>query len=328
MNMVYQAKEQRYSEMPYRRCGNSGLLLPAVSLGLWHNFGDEALFSNARAMLLGAFDKGITHFDLANNYGPSAGSAEETFGKVISKELRPYRDELVISTKAGYSMWEGSDGEWGSRKHLISSLDQSLKRMQLDYVDIFYHHRPDPNTPLAETAGALQQIVRSGKALYIGISNYNPEQTAEMLALLQKMGVPCLLHQMQYSMLRRSNEAVLPVLEKAGVGSIAYSPLAQGLLTGRYLNGIPEDSRAAGASVFLGRDQVTQEVMGKVCRLNQIAGERGQTLAQMALAWVLRRTTSVIIGASRLSQIDDCAAATGKLEFTAKELEAIDQVLA
>ena len=225
-------------------------------------------------------------------------------------------------------MWEGPYGEWGSRKHLISSLDQSLKRMQLDYVDIFYHHRPDPNTPLAETAGALQQIVRSGKALYIGISNYNPEQTAEMLALLQKMGVPCLLHQMQYSMLRRSNEAVLPVLEKAGVGSIAYSPLAQGLLTGRYLNGIPEDSRAAGASVFLGRDQVTQEVMGKVCRLNQIAGERGQTLAQMALAWVLRRTTSVIIGASRLSQIDDCAAATGKLEFTAKELEAIDQVLA
>lgn len=325
--MVYQAKDRRYDNMQYRRCGSSGLLLPAVSLGLWHNFGDEALFSNARTMLLGAFDMGITHFDLANNYGPGAGSAEETFGQVISRELRPYRDELVISTKAGYHMWEGPYGEWGSRKHLISSLDQSLKRMRLDYVDIFYHHRPDPDTPLAETAGALQQIVRSGKALYVGISNYNPEQTAEMLALLQKLGVPCLIHQMRYSMLARSNEAVLPVLEKAGAGSIAYSPLAQGLLTGRYLNGIPEDSRAAGASVFLGREQVTEELMGKVRRLHEIAGGRGQTLAQMALAWVLQRTTSVIIGASRLSQIADCVGAVEKLAFTAEELAAIDQAL-
>ena len=326
--MVYQANPRRYEAMQYRRCGKSGLLLPAVSLGLWHNFGDEATLANCREMLLGAFDCGITHFDLANNYGPSAGSAEETFGRVISEELRLYRDELVISTKAGYYMWPGPYGEWGSKKQLISSLDQSLRRMRLDYVDIFYHHRPDPDTPLEETAEALEQIVRSGKALYVGISNYNPEQTRRMVRLLAGRGIHCLIHQLRYSMFARENEPVLDVLAEEGVGSIAFSPLAQGLLTGRYLHGIPADSRAAGHSVFLTREGVTEEKVRKAAALNELARERGQSLAQMALAWVLRRTTSVIIGASRLPQIEENARVLGNMDFTPDELARIDAVLA
>lgn len=326
--MVYQANPRRYDAMRYRRCGKSGLLLPAVSLGLWHNFGDEAILSNCREMLLGAFDCGITHFDLANNYGPGAGSAEETFGRVISEELRPYRDELVISTKAGYHMWPGPYGEWGSKKQLISSLDQSLRRMRLDYVDIFYHHRPDPDTPLEETAEALEQIVRSGKALYVGISNYNPEQTRRMVRLLAGRGIHCLIHQLRYSMFARENEPVLDVLTEEGVGSIAFSPLAQGLLTDRYLHGIPADSRAAGHSVFLTREGVTEDKVRKAAALNELAQERGQSLAQMALAWVLRRTTSVIIGASRLSQIEENARVLGNMDFTPDELARIDVILA
>lgn len=326
--MVYQANPRRYDAMRYRRCGKSGLLLPAVSLGLWHNFGDEAILSNCREMLLGAFDCGITHFDLANNYGPGAGSAEETFGRVISEELRPYRDELVISTKAGYYMWPGPYGEWGSKKQLISSLDQSLRRMRLDYVDIFYHHRPDPDTPLEETAEALEQIVRSGKALYVGISNYNPEQTRRMVRLLAGRGIHCLIHQLRYSMFARENEPVLDVLTEEGVGSIAFSPLAQGLLTDRYLHGIPADSRAAGHSVFLTREGVTEDKVRKAAALNELAQERGQSLAQMALAWVLRRTTSVIIGASRLSQIEENARVLGNMDFTPDELARIDVILA
>ena len=326
--MNYLANSKRYDTMLYRRCGRSGLKLPAISLGMWHNFGDTAVLSNCREMLLGAFDLGITHFDLANNYGPSAGSAEETFGRVISQELRPYRDELVISTKAGYYMWEGPYGEWGSKKQLISSLDQSLRRMKLDYVDIFYHHRPDPETPLEETAEALAQILRSGKALYVGISNYNPEQTRQMLSVLGARGIRCLIHQMNYSMLERSNEAVLDVLDEAGVGSIAYCPLAQGLLTNKYVHGIPADSRAAGHSVFLTKDGVTPEKVQKAAALNEIALERGQSLAQTALAWALRRTTSVIIGASRLSQIEENVQAIGKLGFTEQEESRIEAILA
>lgn len=326
--MHYLANDKRYDTMPYRRCGKSGLKLPAISLGLWHNFGDTALLSNCREMLLGAFDLGITHFDLANNYGPSAGSAEETFGRVISGELKPYRDQLVISTKAGYYMWEGPYGEWGSKKQLISSLDQSLRRMKLDYVDIFYHHRPDPDTPLEETAEALEQILRSGKALYVGISNYNPEQTKAMLEVLGKKGIHCLIHQMNYSMLERSNEAVLDVLDEAGVGSIAYCPLAQGLLTNKYVNGIPSDSRAAGHSVFLTKDSITEEKVKKAAALNELAQERGQSLAQMALAWALRRTTSVIIGASRLSQIEENVGAVQKMGFSGEEEQRIESILA
>ncbi|MFV0400295.1 MAG: aldo/keto reductase [Oscillospiraceae bacterium] len=301
--MPYRANDSRYDAMTYRRCGKSGLKLPAISLG-------------------------ITHFDLANNYGPSAGSAETTFGLVMDSDLRPYRDEMIVSTKAGYYMWPGPYGEWGSKKNLISSLDQSLQRMRLDYVDIFYHHRPDPDTPLEETAEALRQIVRSGKALYVGISNYSAEDTAKMVGVLREMGVRCLIHQMNYSMLRRENESVLDVLDDLEIGSISFSSLAQGLLTDRYLDGIPADSRAAGSSVFLGKDQVTPELIGKVKKLNSIAAERGQTLAEMALAWVLRRTTSVIIGASRLSQIADNVKAAEKLDFSPEELAAIDNALA
>lgn len=326
--MTYLANPRRYEAMQYRRCGSSGLLLPAVSLGLWHNFGDEAVLANCREMLLGAFDCGITHFDLANNYGPGAGSAEETFGRVISQELRAHRDELVISTKAGYRMWEGPYGEWGSKKQLISSLDQSLRRMKLDYVDIFYHHRPDPQTPLEETAEALEQILRSGKALYVGISNYNPEQTRSMLGVLGARGIHCLIHQLRYSMFARENEPVLHVLNEAGVGSIAFSPLAQGLLTDKYLHGIPADSRAAGSSVFLTREGVTPEKVQKAAALNKLALARGQSLAQMALAWVLRRTTSVIIGASRLSQIEENVAALSGLDFAWDEVARIEAILA
>ena len=324
---MYLANQTRYDHMEYRRCGKSGLKLPAVSLGLWHNFGDQLPLENSREMLLGAFDMGITHFDLANNYGPSAGSAEETFGRVLQSDLRPYRDQMIISTKAGFYMWEGPYGEWGSKKQLISSLDQSLQRMKLDYVDIFYHHRPDPDTPLEETAEALAQIVRQGKALYIGISNYDAEQTAEMLKMLRSMGVRCLIHQMVYSMFARRNETVLDVLDQEGIGSIAYSPLAQGLLTDRYLNGIPADSRIASDSVFLTEENLTENTLSKIRALNELAQERGQSLAQMAIAWDLQRTTSVIIGASRLSQIQNNAEAVQNLHFTKSEIERIETIL-
>lgn len=327
--MEYMANKNRYENMKYNRCGKSGLLLPAMSLGLWHNFGDEAIYENSKEMILGAFDLGITHFDLANNYGPSAGSAEETFGRVIENELNCYRDEIVVSTKAGYYMWPGPYGEWGSKKNLVASLDQSLKRMKLDYVDIFYHHRPDPNTPLEETMDALAEIVRSGKALYIGISNYSPEGIKKASALLKKRNIHCLIHQMCYSMLDRSNELGLDSVEEEGMGSIAFSPLAQGLLTGKYLNGIPKDSRVAGNSVFLTENSITQETIEKTRQLNLIAGERGQSLAQMALAWVLRkeRVTSVILGASRLQQIEDNLKTLEKDTFTDKELSHIDEIL-
>jgi L-glyceraldehyde 3-phosphate reductase len=325
--MEYLANSDRYSKMIYRRCGHSGLKLPAISLGMWHNFGDVTSFSNCREMMLGAFDLGITHFDLANNYGPTAGSAEESFGKVISGELKGYRDELVVSTKAGYYMWPGPYGEWGSKKSLVSSLDQSLKRMKLDYVDIFYHHRPDSETPMEETADALAHIVRQGKALYIGISNYSPEQTARMIALLDSKGVHLLIHQLSHSMLGRQNEPVYDVLEQKGVGSIAFSPLAQGLLTDRYLNGIPEDSRAKGRSIFLTEASITPEKMRKVTALNDLAQERGQALSQMALAWVLQRATSVIIGASRLQQIAENCKTIEKTAFSKEESEKIEQIL-
>lgn len=321
--MEYMANTDRYNKMIYRRCGQSGLKLPAISLGMWHNFGDTTPFSNCREMMLGAFDLGITHFDLANNYGPTAGSAEESFGKVISGELKGYRDELVVSTKAGYYMWPGPYGEWGSKKSLVSSLDQSLKRMKLDYVDIFYHHRPDPETPMEETADALAHIVRQ----YIGISNYSPEQTARMIELLDSKGVHLLIHQLSHSMLGRQNEPVYDVLEQKGVGSIAFSPLAQGLLTDRYLNGIPEDSRAKGRSIFLTEASITPEKMRKVTELNDFAQERGQELSQMALAWVLQRATSVIIGASRLQQIAENCKTIEKTAFSKEELEKIEKIL-
>jgi len=325
--MEYMANSERYNKMIYRRCGQSGLKLPLISLGMWHNFGDVTPFSNCREMMLGAFDLGITHFDLANNYGPSAGSAEESFGKVISGELKGYRDELVVSTKAGYYMWPGPYGEWGSKKSLVSSLDQSLKRMKLDYVDIFYHHRPDAETPMEETADALAHLVRQGKALYIGISNYSPEQTARMIELLDSQGVHLLIHQLSHSMLGRQNEPVYDVLEQKGIGSIAFSPLAQGLLTDRYLNGIPDDSRAKGRSIFLTEASITPEKMRKVSVLNDLAQERGQALSQMALAWVLQRATSVIIGASRLQQIAENCKTIENTAFSKEELEKIEQIL-
>jgi len=329
--MVYEASSNRYEEMIYRRCGNSGLRLPAISLGLWHNFGGIDTYENGKAMVRRAFDLGITHFDLANNYGPPPGSAEETFGRLLKEELSPYRDELIISTKAGYYMWPGPYGEWGSKKNLVASLDQSLKRLGLDYVDIYYHHRPDPNTPLEETMGALDLIVRQGKALYVGISNYSAEMTAEASAILKRLGTPCLIHQPQYSMLARQPEkGLLDVLEKEGIGSIAFSPLFKGILTDRYLNGIAPDSRAASSSVFLRPEDVTDEIIAKMSRLNDLAAERGQKLSQMALAWVLRgeRVTSALIGASKVSQIEDAAAAVGNLSFTQEELDRIDGILA
>ncbi len=326
--MTHVAKQQRYDEMDYRRCGRSGLKLPAISLGMWHNFGDTAVYDNAREMILGAFDLGITHFDLANNYGPSAGSAEATMGKVLETDLSAYRDELVISTKAGYHMWPGPYGEWGSKKHLISSLEQSLRRLHLDYVDIFYHHRPDPETPMEETADALAQIVSDGKALYIGLSNYSVEQTAEMMVLLKERSIPLLLHQFSYSMLDQRNEPVISYLKQNNVGSIAFSPLAQGILTDRYLDGIPSDSRVAGQSVFLTQASLTPQTMEKVSLLNELAKSRGQTLSEMALAWVLAKTTSVIIGASRLSQIADNCKTVERLSFTTVELAQIDKIIA
>ncbi len=328
--MIYEANHTRYNLMKYNHCGRSGLQLPAISLGLWHNFGGVDTYENARSMVRRAFDLGITHFDLANNYGPPPGSAEEMFGKMLKTDFAPYRDELVISSKAGYTMWPGPYGDWGSRKYLISSLDQSLKRMGLEYVDIFYHHRPDPNTPLEETMGALDAIVRQGKALYVGISRYSAEQTEEAIRILNKLGTPLLIHQPRYSMFDRSIESgLLDVLEDNGVGSIAFTPLAQGMLTTKYLNGIPADSRAAKSTGHLQTNQVTESVVCRVQQLNELAAERGQSLAQMALAWVLRegKVTSALIGASRVNQIEENVAALKNQSFSPDELWRIDSIL-
>lgn len=321
----------RYDSMIYNRCGKSGIRLPAVSLGLWHNFGSIDNFENGRAIVRRAFDKGITHFDLANNYGPVPGSAEENFGAILQKDFKGnLRDELVISTKAGYHMWPGPYGEWGSRKYVLSSLDQSLRRMKLDYVDIFYSHRPDPDTPIEETMGALDTAVRQGKALYVGLSNYTAEQTSAALAVLKSLGTPCLIHQPKYSMFERWVEGgLLDVLEANGVGCIPFSPLAQGLLTDRYLKGIPEGSRASKPSGFLKADQITQDKLDKIQRLNAIALRRGQTLAQMALAWLLKdqRITTVLIGASSVDQLDNNLGALDKVQFDASELTEIEAIL-
>jgi len=327
--MSYTADQGRYQQMQYRRCGKSGIQLPALSLGLWHNFGDVDERSNYRKILHTAFDQGITHFDLANNYGPPPGSAESNFGKLLKEDFGAYRDELIISSKAGYTMWEGPYGDWGSKKYLVSSLDQSLKRMQLDYVDIFYHHRPDPLTPLEETMGALDLIVRQGKALYAGISNYPADKAAEAITLLKRMGTPCLIHQPKYSMfVRWAEEGLLDVLEEHGVGCIPFSPLAQGLLTNRYLNGVPEGSRAS-RGVFLKAEDITKEKVEKIKALNVIAIERGQSLAQMALAWLLKdkRVTSVLIGASRPEQLLDSIACLKNTHFDKEELDRIELIL-
>lgn len=328
---MYTADEKRYSSMKYNRCGRSGLLLPAVSLGLWHNFGSGASFENMQNMCYTAFDNGITHFDLANNYGPVAGAAEENFGRILAKGLGRYRDELVISTKAGYDMWEGPYGNWGSRKYLVASLDQSLKRMGVEYVDIFYHHRPDPETPLEETARALDDIVRSGKALYVGISNYNKEQTIQIAKLFKDMGTPFIINQRKYSMLVRDIETDgLKAYAKAnGIGIITFCPLAQGLLTDRYLNGIPQDSRIRTDGRFLKEDAIDENTIVKIRALNDIAKQRGQSLAQMALAWILRDDdiTSVLIGASRPSQIIDNVGMLSNLSFSDEERDRIDNIL-
>lgn len=328
--MTYTPTDSRYETMEYRRCGKSGIQLPAISLGLWHNFGGVDVFENFRKILQVAFDSGITHFDLANNYGPPPGSAEENFGHILHKEFGGYRDEMIISTKAGYKMWEGPYGEWGSKKYLVSSLDQSLKRMKLDYVDIFYHHRPDPLTPLEETMTALDLIVRQGKALYAGISNYEAEEAAKAIKILNKLGTPCLIHQPKYSMfVRWAEDGLLDLLEKEGVGCIPFSPLAQGLLTNKYLKGIPEDSRAAKPHGFLQESQVNEETVDKIQRLNQLAQERGQTLAQMALAWLLKdkRITSVLIGVSKLQQLHDCLQCLSNTNFSSEDLDRIEDIL-
>jgi L-glyceraldehyde 3-phosphate reductase len=327
---VYVADKKRYDSMQYRRSGRSGIKLPAISLGLWHNFGGVDNFENSRAMLRRAFDLGVTHFDLANNYGPPYGSAEETFGQILKKDFLPYRDELIISTKAGWDMWPGPYGDLGSRKYMLASLDQSLKRMGLEYVDIFYHHRPDPDTPMEESLGALDTAVRSGRALYVGVSAYNAKQTAEAVKILRALGTPCLIHQPKYSMFVRDPEqGLLDVLEKEGVGSIVFSPLAQGLLSDRYLNGIPSDSRAA-RDFFLKKKDIGKDKLSKIRALNGIAKQRGQTLAEMAVAWVLRdpRVTSALVGTSKVSQVDDNVAALKNLKFSDKELAKIDNVLA
>lgn len=328
--MVYQANQNRYQSMNYQRCGQSGLKLPAISLGLWHNFGDATLIENSRQLLHRAFDVGITHFDLANNYGPPPGSAERNFGRILQEDFSAWRDELIISTKAGYTMWEGPYGDWGSRKYLIASLDQSLKRMGLEYVDIFYHHRPDPETPLKETMKALDHIVRQGKALYVGLSNYPAELARQAIEILDDLGTPCLIHQPKYSMFERTPEAgLLGVLKDKGVGCIAFSPLAGGQLTDRYLNGIPADSRAASGSRFLNPDQLTEEKLAKVRQLNALAERRNQKLSQMALAWVLQQeaVTSVLIGASKTAQIDDAVGMLANRHFTPEELNEIDGIL-
>ncbi len=329
--MSYLADSNRYQKMHYNRCGRSGLKLPALSLGLWHNFGGVDVYENAKAVLLRSFDLGITHFDLANNYGPPAGSAETTFGQVLKEGLGQYRDELVISTKAGYYMWEGPYGEWGSRKYMMSSLDQSLKRMDLDYVDVFYSHRMDPDTPLEETMTALSDAVKMGKALYVGISNYSPEMTREAARILRELGTPCLIHQPRYSMLVRQpeTEGLFGLLQEEGIGCINFSPLAQGLLTNRYLDGIPEGSRATKGVGFLTEKMVTEEILDIIRRLNTIAEERGQTLAQMAIAWCLAvgGVTSVLVGASRVSQIEDSVLSLDNMEFSQEEIAAIDAIL-
>ena len=326
---MYIASEQRYDTMQYRRAGRSGLLLPAISLGLWHNFGGADVFENSRAMVRRAFDLGITHFDLANNYGPPPGSAEANFGEILRMDLAPHRDELILSTKAGYDMWPGPYGNWGSRKYLLASLDQSLKRMGVEYVDIFYSHRPDPETPVEETMGALDQAVRSGKAFYAGLSNYSASQATTAIKILRELGTPCLIHQPKYSMFVRTPEqGLLDVLGNEGVGTIAFCPLAQGLLTNRYLQGIPAGSRATKA-VFLKTSDITEGRLKQIRALNELAAQRGQSLAQMALAWVLRdqRMTSALIGASRVEQIEQNVAALANPSFAAEELACIDAIL-
>ncbi|GAA4323937.1 aldo/keto reductase [Pontixanthobacter gangjinensis] len=326
----YKASEDRYDKMQYRRCGKSGIKLPLLSLGLWHNFGDNDDFENARNILRTAFDHGITHFDLANNYGPPYGSAEKNFGKIFKKDFKQYRDELIISTKAGWDMWPGPYGNFGSRKYLIASLDQSLKRMGLEYVDIFYHHRPDPDTPLEETMGALDQIVRQGKALYVGISQYNAEDTARAAKILKSQGTPFLIHQPRYNMIDRwVEDGLLDTLEDLGTGSIVFSPLEQGILTSKYLHGIPEDSRAAREGSYLDRSQISEERIKQIQELNKIAESRGQSLAQMAVAWLLKdeRVTSVLVGVSKVSQLKDNIAAIENINFSEDELKRIDTIL-
>lgn len=325
---MYRADDSRYGKMSYHRCGNSGLKLPAISLGLWHNFGDTTSYENSREMITTVFDHGINHFDLANNYGPPVGAAEMTFGRVLKDDLKHYRDEILISTKAGYKNWEGPYGDFGSKKHLLASLDRSLKRMDLDYVDIFYHHRPDKETPIEETMSALAQMVKQGKALYIGLSKYNVEETKEALAILKDLKTPCLIHQTNYSMLNRTNEeGLFDLLEREKIGAITFSAMAGGKLTNRYLNGIPEDSRA-GKDEMKASD-ITPELIAKVKLLNKIAQSRGQSLAQMAVSWVLKNqtVTSVIVGASRTSQIIDTKEAVHQTEFSAEELKMIDAIL-
>lgn len=329
--MVYLADPARYEKMAWQRCGESGLKLPLVSLGLWHNFGDATLLETSRQLLRHAFDLGITHFDLANNYGPPPGSAESNFGRIMQEDFLPYRDELIISSKAGYTMWDGPYGDWGSRKYLVASLDQSLRRMGIEYVDIFYHHRPDPETPLKETMRALDHLVRQGKALYVGLSNYPAAQAREAIEILNDLGTPCLIHQPKYSLFERWVESeLLDLLQEKGVGSIAFSPLAGGQLTDRYLQGIPADSRAASGSRFLNPDQLTEDKLATVRALNAVAERRGQKLSQMALAWVLRgeRVTSVLIGASKTSQLDDAVGMLANRAFSAQECAEIDAILA
>ena len=329
-SMSYLPADNRYDEMKYKRCGRSGVKLPIIALGLWHNFGGVDTFENGRKMIHRAFDLGITHFDLANNYGPPPGSAEENFGRILAKDLRRYRDELIITSKAGYLMWPGPYGEWGSRKYVIASCDQSLKRMGLDYVDIFYSHRPDPDTPLEETMGALDHIVKSGRALYAGISNYPPDMTKKAAQILRQMGTPCLIHQPRYSMFDRwIEDGLLGVLDEEGMGCIVFSPLAQGLLTNKYLGGIPEDSRAAKPHGFLQRDSINEQNIGKVRRLNEIAQRRGQTMAQLAITWVLRhpQVTTALIGASRVGHIEDIVQVQHNLTLSKEELEEIEQIL-
>lgn len=328
--MNYIPSADRYLTMPYRRCGNSGLKLPALSLGLWHNFGHINDYQNSRLLVQTAFDLGVTHFDLANNYGPPPGSAEENFGRILRQDFAAYRDEMIISSKAGYTMWEGPYGDWGSRKYLVSSLDQSLRRMQIEYVDIFYHHRPDPSTPLEETMLALDHIVRQGKALYVGISNYKPKEAAEALSILKGLKTPVIIHQPRYSMFERwVEEGLLDLLGREGIGCIPFSPLAQGLLTDKYLHGIPGDSRVATSGVFLKQEHISEERLKKIAALNKLAAGRGQSLAQMALAWVLRdqRVSSVLIGASKPAQITDSCRCLDNLSFSAEELGLIDEIL-
>lgn len=329
---MYTANADRYKQIEYRRCGKSGIQLPAISLGLWHNFGDVDAQENCRNLLHLAFDNGITHFDLANNYGPPPGSAEENFGKILHQDFTHHRDELIISTKAGYTMWDGPYGDWGSKKYLVSSLDQSLRRMKLDYVDIFYHHRPDPETPLEETMTALDLIVRQGKALYVGLSNYRTKEATRAFQLLRAMGTPCLIHQPKYSMFERwvEEDGLLGLLEEEGVGCIPFSPLAQGMLTDKYLKGIPEDSRAAKQHGALQENQLTPDKLQKIQQLNTLAVQRGQTLAQMALAWLLKdkRVTSVLIGVSKTQQLKDCLQSLQHTRFSAEELGQIEQILA